>query len=302
MFSFNKAGKPIATLYNETSQRPLAKIHVRSFDPTKKGKSVGIDAVLDIFDDDENDDSDYDDDESCLGFRPIALQRGNFDHYEVPNGTYLAPLFGDERVTLFIAGPHGCGKSYYIGHTFLPTYVKTRPQRPIFLVTAITEKDRHFAGFNINKIRLDEETLRELTLDQLRHLGKQDNGCLIIFDDVDRIRDKKTSQACYKLLDDCLSNGRDHANQDGRRDIDVVMTSHEINDYQKTKNVQTECEYVVLFPSATVPHQMVSICKKIGIMRKTKTKVLNYKSDRSVLIHKSYPMYAISSVELFTLK
>ena len=35
-------------------------------------------------------------------------------------------------------------------------------------------------------------------------------------------------------------------------DIDIIITNHEVNDYKRTKPMVTECNYVVLFPSATV--------------------------------------------------
>ena len=85
----------------------------------------------------------------------------------------------------------------------------------------------------------------------------------MIFDDVDRITDDKVNKAVQKLISDILSNGRDHATQKGIADIDIIVTNHEVNDYGRTKRLLTECNYVVLFPSATVGRQMKLIIDKI---------------------------------------
>ena len=58
----------------------------------------------------------------------------------------MHPLFRpDERITMFIAGCQNCGKSYYISQ-FLRKYRALHPERPVFLVTGLSEKDKHFEG------------------------------------------------------------------------------------------------------------------------------------------------------------
>ena len=46
---------------------------------------------------------------------------------------------------MFIAGCQNCGKSYYISK-FLRQYRMMHPERPVFLVTGLSEKDKHFEG------------------------------------------------------------------------------------------------------------------------------------------------------------
>ena len=58
----------------------------------------------------------------------------------------FSPVFDrKERITMFIAGCQNCGKSYYISG-FLRTYRTIHPERPVFLVTGLSEKDKHFEG------------------------------------------------------------------------------------------------------------------------------------------------------------
>ena len=207
----------------------------------------------------------------------------------------------DERITMFIAGCQNCGKSYYISN-FLKTYRMIHPERPVFLVTGLSEKDKHFEGFDLWKINLSH--VPTLTLEDLRRRGPgaPRTGSLVIFDDVDRITDDKVNKAVQKLISDILSNGRDHATQAGIADIDIIVTNHEVNDYGRTKRLLTECNYVVLFPSATVSRQMKLIIDKIGVSKGIEKQITNYKTSRSLLIHKTYPMYCVMEDKVMLLR
>ena len=89
----------------------------------------------------------------------------------------------------------------------------------------------------MRRVVMDQETIESINLDDFREDYETDKrrGCLIIFDDTDRIRDKVLMKKVYDLLNDALCNRRDHTTQTGEADIDLVITNHEINDYQRTK-------------------------------------------------------------------
>ena len=223
------------------------------------------------------------------------IERLHSDEKFVP---YFRP---NERITMFIAGCQNCGKSYYISQ-FLRQYRMLHPERPVFLVTGLSEKDKHFEGFDLWKINLSH--VPTLTLEDLRRRGPgaPRTGSLVIFDDVDRITDDKVNKAVQKLISDILSNGRDHATQAGIADIDIIITNHEVNDYKRTKKLLTECNYVVLFPSATVGRQMKLIIDKIGVSKGIAKQITNYKTSRSLLIHKTYPMYCVMEDKVMLLR
>ena len=217
-------------------------------------------------------------------------------------GEKFVPYFRrNERITMFIAGCQNCGKSYYISQ-FLRTYRMIHPERPVFLVTGLSEKDKHFEGQEMWKINLSH--VPTLTLEDLRRRGPgaPRTGSLVIFDDVDRITDDKVNKAVQKLVSDILSNGRDHATQAGIADIDIIVTNHEVNDYGRTKRLLTECNYVVLFPRATVGRQMKLIIDKIGVSKAVEKQITNYKTSRSLLIHKTYPMYCVMEDKVMLLR
>ena len=252
-----------------------------------------------------------DDDSDDEYFRPpMAKRRRRSKHavdddtvYKCKSNEHIVPYYNPkERVTMFIAGAQNCGKSYFVAQ-FLKTYKLMHPKRPIYLFTGLTEKDKHFEKFNIRQVIMDSANVDEIDLEKLRVDDKTDKrrGCLLIFDDTDRIRDKGLMQKVYKLLDDALANGRDHESQKGDADIDILVTNHEINDYQRTRGILTNCNYVVLFPFYSLATQMNLIMDKIGISKDTQKKILQYKG-RAVVIRKIAPLYCVMNRKVFLLR
>ena len=212
-----------------------------------------------------------------------------------------------ERITMFIAGPQNCGKSYFISK-FLKTYKLMHPNRPIYLVTGLLEKDKNFEGFNIRAIDLStpdaSEVVGSLDLERMRtddQTGKR-LGCLMIFDDTDRIPSKPLMKKVYDLMGMALSTGRDHTTQNGDADIDVIITNHEINDFLRTKPMLTECNYLVMFPQCSLKKQMDYCLDKVGITKRMKEMLTTYNLSRSLVIHKTYPFYAVMLDRIIMLK
>ena len=249
--------------------------------------------------------SDDDDDDGFTVGRP---QPKYFKEITAKPGFHCEPIYrGEERFAIFIAGAQGCGKSYWIKE-FLKEYRIIHPKRPIYLFTGLTEIDKHFAKLIERKIMrrvvMDQETIESINLDDFRVDYETDKrrGCLIIFDDTDRIRDKVLMKKVYDLLNDALCNGRDHTTQKGEADIDLVITNHEINDYTRTKSMINNCNYIVLFPQCS-PATQLNICiDKIGMSKAARDYVLSYDASRSVIIHKTHPMYCITNDKIFLLR
>lgn len=290
----------ISTKYKKDAQLIAATIN----DDTKKvGKRIYFYPPSEETDSEESDDE-SDDEEASLFRVPLAkkAKRDETVYKCLPN-QHIVPYYNPaERVTMFIAGAQNCGKSYFVAE-FLKTYKMMHPKRPVYLLTGLSEKDKHFEKMDIRQIIMDSSNVSELNLEKLRtddKTGKR-RGCLLIFDDTDRIRDKGLMQRVYKLLDDALANGRDHATQAGKADIDIVVTNHEINDYQRTRGILTNCNYVVLFPYYSLATQMNLIMDKIGISKETRKQILDYKG-RAVILRKIAPMYCVMKKKVFLLK
>lgn len=163
-------------------------------------------------------DSDDDEEEEEEYFRiPMAKkmkkEKESHDEYKCKGSEYLVPYYNPkERITMFIAGAQNCGKSYFVAE-FLKTYKMIHPRRPIYLLTGLSEKDKHFEKFDLRQIIMDSTNISELDLEKLRTDDKSSKrrSCLMIFNDTDRIRDKGLMNRIYKLLDNALVNGKDYA-------------------------------------------------------------------------------------------
>ena len=248
------------------------------------------------YDDNSSDDSDEEEEKKA--------PETDFREYTAPEGCHMEPFYRPkERITMFIAGPQNCGKSYFIAE-FLDEYKQFHPKRPIYLLTGLDEGDKHFARHNIRKIDMDAETIGSLSLEELRNDDKTGKrlGCLLIFDDTDRIPSKPLMKKVYDLMGMALSTGRDHTTQNGDADIDVIITNHEINDFLRTKPMLTECNYLVMFPQCSLKKQMDYCLDKVGITKRMKEMITTYNLSRSLVIHKTYPFYAVMLDKIIMLK
>lgn len=209
-----------------------------------------------------------------------------------PSGAPWIPDFlSNGRLTMFIAGNPGAGKSFLandIIETFPPDY-------DVLLFTALEEEDANFRdlGSRLWKIRMDPENLKRITLSEIRARTKHP---ILLFDDIDKIRDKRVETEVYKILEDALANGRGHKSQDGRGDVHIIVTSHALNDYKKTKYVTENSDYVALFPGSTTKAQYDRMFQKLGLPMHLcdETYEKGKRGDiRSVIIKKTAPMYII---------
>ena len=188
------------------------------------------------------------------------------DLYGKPQASFTGaewmPCFND-RMTVFISGVPGAGKSWLAKDLIglLPsTY-------DILLFTALEEKDGNFESLGkerLFKIKMTPENLEKITLAEIRKRSRSPQT-ILLFDDVDKIRDPKVEKACFKILNDALANGRGHEKHDGNGDLHVICTSHATNDYQKTKFMFENSNYVALFPGATPVLQLERMFAKLGM-------------------------------------
>lgn len=208
-------------------------------------------------------------------------------------GSEWLPNFSD-RMTVFIAGIPGAGKTYLAKELIklLP------PTLDILLFTALEENDGNFDELGksrIYKIKMTPENLDKITLKEIRERmkGKQ---CILLFDDVDKIRNHSVEVKVFALMNDALANGRGHEKHDGNGDIHVICTSHAVNDYKKTKFTFENSNYVALFPASTPILQMQRMFDKLGLDKELCDKMMSLARRgemRSIIIHKVTPMYMI---------
>lgn len=228
------------------------------------------------------------------------MDTGDFDSTIHPVGSFTRaewhPHFSD-RLTMFIAGAPGAGKSYLAKQMIglLPNKLK------ILLFTALTEDDGNFDELGkdrLFKIKMDASVLSNIKLKEIRERTQKDGvkQTILLFDDVDKIRDPKIQALTFTIMNDALANGRGHEKHDGNGDIHVVCTSHSLNDYNKTKYTFENSNYVALFPGVTPALQMYRMFEKMGLSKElcqSMIKLGRAQKIRSVIVHKVVPMYII---------
>lgn len=244
------------------------------------------------------------------------------------SGQNWIPQFeGVDRMTMFIAGNPGAGKSYF-AKDMINLFPKTFK---ILLFTSLEESDGNFAEFEEDKdrffkINMDPDNLSTFSLEEIRNrtyatyiselkeklkkthrrkgecqdvvkiAEEKPPGIILLFDDVDKIKDKKVADLTFGIMEDALANGRGHRTHDGKGDIHVLCTSHALNDYRKTKYTLENSNYVVLFPASTTNRQMHTMFEKIGLDRELCEELIKMGKKgefRSIIIHKIAPMYII---------
>lgn len=193
---------------------------------------------------------------------------------------------------MFIAGNPGAGKSY-----FASEIIDLFPEdSEVLLFTGLEEKDGNFDHLKgkLYKIKMTEENLSRLTLSEIR---RRCRNPILLFDDIDKIRDKKIEKLTFALLEDALANGRGHRKHDGEGDIHVIVTSHALNDYRKTKYTLENSDYIVVFPGSTTFKQLQLMFKKLGLAEELCREMYDIGKKglaRSVVIHKTTPMFLIA--------
>ena len=233
----------------------------------------------------------YTDEHEVAYYCPVSLE-GDSPVAQSPSGADWKPeILKNGRLTIFVAGNPGAGTSY-----LSKELIQSLPSDyDILLFTALEEEDGNFRELDkrLYKIRMEPENLMRMTLSNIRSVSKNP---ILLFDDIDKIGDKAVSDATFHLLEDALANGRGHETHDGKGDIHVIVTSHALNDYRKTKYTLENSDYVALFPQSTTYAQMARMFDKLGLSKEMCADIMarGKRGDfRSIIIHKVAPMYMI---------
>lgn len=196
------------------------------------------------------------------------------------------------RLTAFIPGNPGAGKSYLANEL-----INLLPKNSeVILFTALEEEDGNFQDLKdrLFKIRMEPENLQRITLSEIR---KRCKNPILLFDDIDKIRDKQVEKLTFAILEDALANGRGHKKHDGEGDVHVIVTSHSLNDYRKTKYTLENSDYVAVFPQSTTYAQLKRLFEKVGLDKDICDEVYRMgkrEGVRRVIIRKVAPMYIIT--------
>jgi hypothetical protein len=204
---------------------------------------------------------------------------------ELPDDATFQPIPDPDpkvRQVWYVAGQSGSGKSYF-ARGIAENYKKLYPDREIYLISKLQE-DETLDKMKIGKPkRINLQTLVDDPVDM-----DEFKDCLIIFDDWDTL-DKPYFTIVHKLIEDLAIMGRHTCTS-------MLILSHYLTNYSKTRLILGECQYLVLYPLATSQKALRYVCEHYGGM--DKEDILNLKRrGRWICIHKNYPSYVISAHE-----
>lgn len=218
-------------------------------------------------------------------YKRIQTDCSNDKSIELPDDSTFQPIPDPDpkcRQVWYVAGQSGSGKSYF-ARGIAENYKKLYPDREIYLISKLNE-DETLDKMKIGKPhRLSLQSLVDdpVDLDEFK-------DCLIIFDDWDTL-DKPYFQVVHKLIEDLAIMGRHTCTS-------MLILSHYLTNYSKTRLILGEAQCLVLYPLATSQKALKYVCEHYGGMDKEDIAGLK-KRGRWVLIHKNYPSYVISAHE-----
>lgn len=189
------------------------------------------------------------------------------------------------RSVVYISAPCNAGKS-----TFIAKYVRLwvaerkklgQPHR--ILLFSRVSGDHALKGLRIEQIKLDDELLAK-PIDVATEL----KDCMVVFDDIDSIVDKKMREYLWALRDDVMTVG-------SHSGIYVINTSHAITNWKSTRSSLKEANLVVLFPFCERAKVQDYLEKNVGLQRPHRQFILNQaaKVSRWVALSTNYPNHVI---------
>jgi energy-coupling factor transporter ATP-binding protein EcfA2 len=222
-----------------------------------------------------------DDETATKEYTEIPLKDGKYQ--QIPNENASK---SSKREILYITGPSGSGKSTYTLN-YLKQYKKKFKKNEIWLFSALTE-DETIDKAKPKRIIIDDRLVTEpLTIEEFK-------DSLVIFDDIDVIKNKEQRAAVYDLLNSILETGR-HFN------ISCIITNHLPTAGKDTRRVINECHSITYFPQAGSAGQMKRLLQDyIGLDRDT-IKRIRKQNTRWATVFKNFPMCILTEKLVFSL-
>jgi hypothetical protein len=218
-------------------------------------------------------------------YKRIKIDTQNDKTIRLPDDSTFVPIPSPDpktRQVWYVAGQSGSGKSYF-ARGIAENYKKLYPEREIYLISKLQEDetlDKMKTG-KPKRISLQSLVDDPVDLDEFKN-------CLVIFDDWDTL-DKPYFTVVHKLIEDLAIMGRHTCTS-------MLILSHYLTNYSKTRLILGEAQFLVLYPLATSQKALKYVCEHYGGLDKEDIHTLK-RRGRWVCIHKNYPSYVISSQE-----
>jgi hypothetical protein len=161
-----------------------------------------------------------------------------------------------QRDAIFIASPAGGGKTVWCA-AWVQKYRKLFPERPVYILSKNTVADDP-AWLSLKPKdrpeQMDVNSLLSDSIDIARDFPP--DGCCLVFDDLIDAFDGKMAKAVTRTVQDSLQIGRRH-------NISVLITSHELTSYNRTRAILHDVHSCVLFANHTPGHSLRYFLSKL---------------------------------------
>lgn len=222
--------------------------------------------------------------ESQDGIDSMELEDG-FTFQLVPR-----PVKEQERMTLFVAGEAGAGKSHFT-REYAKKYHKMFPDNPIYLISYKDEDPTLDAYEEIIRLpALTPEflgTCLDINFDEFR-------DTFFIFDDIDSIVNKKTKETIYGLLNKMLRLGRTYH-------ISVAYIGHALYGSNEIKQVLFEAQSITIFPRYLTYQKLRYLLDKYLGFSKNQIEQIRKIKDRSVTLVKGADKIILADTQCFVM-
>jgi hypothetical protein len=220
-------------------------------------------------------------------FKRIKVDSENNKMIELPDDSTFQPIPNPDpkvREVWYCAGQSGSGKSYF-ARGIAENYKKLFPEREVYLISKL-EEDETLDKMKIGKPnRISLQSL----VDDPPDINEFED-CLVIFDDFDTLS-APYDKVVLKLIEDLCIMGR-HTR------TSLLILSHYLTNYKKTRLILGEAHYLVLYPMATAFKALKYVCEHYGGLDKEHIQGLK-KMGRWVMIAKNYPSFVIAAHEAY---
>lgn len=221
------------------------------------------------------------DEQPTKSYVEIPLKDGKFQ--QTPN---INASKTSKREILYITGPSGSGKSTYTLN-YLKQYKKRFSKNEIWLFSALAE-DETIDKAKPKRIIIDDRLMTEpIQIEEFK-------DSLVIFDDIDVIKNKDHRNAVYDILNAILETGR-HFN------ISCIVTNHLPTAGKDTRRVINESHTVTYFPQSGSAGQMKRLLQEyLGLDHQTLKKIRKL-NTRWATVYKNFPMCIMTERLIFSL-
>ena len=200
------------------------------------------------------------------------------------------PVIENQRMTLFVAGESGSGKSYFV-REYAKRYNHMFRKNFIYLISYLDKDETLDEYKKIIRIKAFQQDFLDECLDI--DLNEFKNS-LVIFDDIDSVINKKTKEKIYGLLNKMLRIGR-HMN------ISVCYAGHELYASPEIKMLLNESMSITFFPKRLNYKKMKYLLETYFGLNKNQIERIRSIKDRSITYIKGNDKIILSDKQCFIL-